>query len=415
MAVSVDRFVLAKGLISGWSQSHCINRFDTCFRLGDNSCFNCGAGYKSCGNRRSVASIGRGGKNYPAWVSMNDLIDFNLWMTSCPIKNSLSLNLTTRTTLWNITVNTFLVWVAHVAFSQNNIQRIASLPSLQAARRFVWNRQSPCLWNRSIIRSVLYFRAVVILFVAVAVMLFINCGIGLIMYAYYYDCDPVQAHKMPNYDRLLPNFVQSVAGHIEGMSGLFVACLFCASLSIVAPILHSLSGILYKDCIRPLNLFPDNDANANRAMRLIIFAVGTYCAFSSALVEEFQSAFQVLNAVTSMTTGAKVGVFTMGLFWPWTNINVNSTEFSEQNLDYLEILFNSENESIRFFCSIRMFHVFFCSRVFSLELCSVCASCARLLWTLSITRRLANCGIPQFQRQLKDVPEISASFEHCKS
>lgn len=52
-------------------------------------------------------------------------------------ENSLSVNLTTRTTLWNLTISTFLVWVAHLAFSQNNIQRIVSLPTLQDARRFV--------------------------------------------------------------------------------------------------------------------------------------------------------------------------------------------------------------------------------------------------------------------------------------
>lgn len=153
-----------------------------------------------------------------------------------------------------------------------------------------------------------------ILFVGVAVILFINCGIGLIMYAFYHDCDPVKAHILPNYDKLLPQFAQSIAGKISGMPGLFVASLFCAAFSICAPMLHSLCGILYKDCIRPLKLFTDNDANANLVMRILIFAIGSWCAFSSTLVESFHTAFHTLNAITSMTTGAKVGVFTMGSF-----------------------------------------------------------------------------------------------------
>lgn len=139
--------------------------------------------------------------------------------------------------------------------------------------------------------------------IIVAVTLFINCGIGLIMYAHYYDCDPVKAKIMSNYDKLLPKFAQSMAGEIAGMPGLFVASLFCAALSIVAPMLHTMSGIIYKDVIRPMKLFTDNDANANLTMRLIIFAIGTYCALSSTLVEHFQGAFQILNAITSMTTG----------------------------------------------------------------------------------------------------------------
>lgn len=154
-----------------------------------------------------------------------------------------------------------------------------------------------------------------IFFVAVAIMLFINCGIGLTMYAYYYDCDPVKAHILPNYDKLLPHFVQKIAGEINGMPGLFVAALFCASLSIVSPMMHTMAGILYKDVIRPINLFPDNDANANLIIRFIIIVFGTYCALSSAFVEHFHYAFQILNSITGMTTGAKIGVFTLGLFW----------------------------------------------------------------------------------------------------
>lgn len=167
------------------------------------------------------------------------------------------------------------------------------------------------------------------------------------MYAYYYDCDPVRSHKLPNYDKLLPDFTQNIAGHLDGMQGLFVASLLCAALSILSPILHTMAGIWYKDCIRPLNWFPDNDANANLAMRIIIFAVGTYCAVSSVLVHAFHSAFQLLNAVTNMTTGAKFGVFTMGLFWPWTNINVSHVYASLETF-FTQMLRHLRREQMKF-------------------------------------------------------------------
>lgn len=166
-------------------------------------------------------------------------------------------------------------------------------------------------------------RTVVIFFAAVAVILFLNCSIGLIMYAYYYDCDPVQARKLQNYDKLVPDFIENIAGHINGMTGLFVASLFCAALSIVSPVLHSMAGIYCKDYIRPLKLYKSSDDNAKFTMRLIIFAVGTYCAASGMLVHTFPEVFRILNAITNMTNGAKFGVFTMGFFWPWININVS--------------------------------------------------------------------------------------------
>lgn len=219
------------------------------------------------------------------------------------------MNLTSRTTLWNLTVNTFIVWLCHIAFSQNNIQRVVSLPTLNASRRFV---RVLLFDSIRLINISITIRTMMVFFAIVAVILFLNCGIGLIMYAYYYDCDPIKAHKLPNYDKLLPDFIQNISGHIDGMQGLYMASLLCAALSIVSPMLHALAGIWYNDCIRPLKWFPHNEANENLTMRIIIFAVGTYCALSSLLVQAFHSAFQVLNAVTNMTTGAKFGVFTMG-------------------------------------------------------------------------------------------------------
>lgn len=179
-----------------------------------------------------------------------------------------------------------------------------------------------------------------IFFVTVAVILFINCAIGLVMYAHYYECDPVKANVLPNYDKLLPHFAQSIAGNIAGMPGLFVAALFCASLSIISPMLHTMSGILYKDVIRPLNLFPDNDANANLMMRIIIFVVGTYCALCSVLVERFHSAFQLLNAITGMTTGAKIGVSKFFFFFLFIKMKQNLLSWDYFNSRYLQWVYS---------------------------------------------------------------------------
>lgn len=156
-------------------------------------------------------------------------------------------------------------------------------------------------------------------------MLF-NCANGLIMYAYYHDCDPIEARFVANHEKLIPRFVEEVAGHIPGMVGIFAACMISASLTIVSSALHSVSGILYNDCIRPRKLFIHSDAKANLTMQTIVFLSGVYCIIGGVLVERYHSIFHILNTMVGMTTGAKFGVFTMGLFWPWTNINVSILE-----------------------------------------------------------------------------------------
>lgn len=143
------------------------------------------------------------------------------------------------------------------------------------------------------------------------------------MYSYYYDCDPVRAGIVTKYDKLMPRFVQDVAGHIRGMPGVFISCVFSASLSTVSAALHSVSGVIYSDYIKPRKWFAETDVNINRSMRFTIFLIGTFCAFSGILVENFQSIFQAVNTVAGITAGAKFGVFTMGMFYPWANQKVN--------------------------------------------------------------------------------------------
>lgn len=159
---------------------------------------------------------------------------------------------------------------------------------------------------------------IIFLFGVVLIMLF-NCGTGIIMYSYYHNCDPVKIGTVTKYDKLMPRFVQDVAGHIRGMPGIFISCVFSASLSTVSAALHSVSGVIYSDYVRPMKWFADTDVNANRTMRLIICLIGTFCAFSGILVENFQSIFQLINTVSGMTAGAKFGVFTMAMLYPSAN------------------------------------------------------------------------------------------------
>lgn len=110
--------------------------------------------------------------------------------------NSFSLDLVTRTTFWNTTSNIFCMWLCHIGFSQSCVQRLVSLPSLGAAQKSMF-----------------------LFLIGVVFIMTFSCGTGIIMYSYYYDCDPVKAKIVTKYDKMMPRFVQDVTGHIQGMSG----------------------------------------------------------------------------------------------------------------------------------------------------------------------------------------------------
>lgn len=95
------------------------------------------------------------------------------------------------------------------------------------------------------------------------------------------------------------------------MPGIFISCVFSASLSTVSAVSHSIAGVLYSDYIRPRKWFAHTDFNANLAMRIIILLLGTICAASGIIVERFESIFQISMTVGGMIVGATFGTFTM--------------------------------------------------------------------------------------------------------
>lgn len=113
------------------------------------------------------------------------------------MKISFTLDLVTRTTFWNTISCFFCIWTVHVGFSQSCVQRLVSLPTLNDAKR-----------------------SMIIFSFGVALIMTFTCGTGIIMYAFYENCDPISAKIVSRYDKLIPRFVQDVAGHITGMSGI---------------------------------------------------------------------------------------------------------------------------------------------------------------------------------------------------
>lgn len=56
------------------------------------------------------------------------------------------------------------------------------------------------------------------------------CYTGLVVFAAFYDCDPVKAKLITKSDQILPYFVIKTASHIPALPGIFVAGVFSAAL-----------------------------------------------------------------------------------------------------------------------------------------------------------------------------------------
>lgn len=200
-------------------------------------------------------------------------------------------DLTTRATFWNNAISGILVWTTHSGFTQSCVQRVVSLPSLKNAQ-------------------------IAICFFGVGLLLIQGFCLytGLVMYATYSECDPVKAGAVTKVDKMIPYFVQHIVGHLKGMPGFFISCVFSAALSTMSANLNSLSGIVYFDYIRPR--IKHTEEKANFIMKTFVCVIGVYCILAGFLVEHFQSLLQTSMTISGVAFGCMFGVFMLGLLVP---------------------------------------------------------------------------------------------------
>ncbi|KAK9737968.1 Sodium:solute symporter family [Popillia japonica] len=127
-----------------------------------------------------------------------------------------------RHTVFGVIIGGFIYWTSFNAVNQTMVQRYLSLPTENQAKM-----------------------SVAIFTVGVSVFVSVCCFTGLIIYATYFDCDPLTAGRIRANDQLLPLFVMETVGHLRGVPGLFIAGVFGAALSSLSVILNSTSMVIY--------------------------------------------------------------------------------------------------------------------------------------------------------------------------
>ncbi|XP_030243796.1 sodium-coupled monocarboxylate transporter 1-like, partial [Drosophila navojoa] len=133
-----------------------------------------------------------------------------------------------RVTIWNAIGSGLLLWTGKIGLDQSCVQRIVSLPSFAEAKK-----------------------SLVVAGFGFMIIMSITCFTGIIMFAHYFGCDPMLAGLVSKPDKMMPFFIQDIMGNLPGMPGLFISCVFSASLSSLSANLNSLAGVVYFDYIKP--------------------------------------------------------------------------------------------------------------------------------------------------------------------
>ncbi|XP_043502912.1 sodium-coupled monocarboxylate transporter 1-like [Polistes fuscatus] len=202
-----------------------------------------------------------------------------------------------RHTVWSLIIGGFVQWLQSLAISQNIIQLFLALPTLKLARRALW-----C-------------------FILGVSLIVGTCGYaGLLIYAWYYKCDPLTTKLAGTQDQLLPLLVMNVLGDYPGLPGLFVAGVFSAALSSLSTGLNSMAAVVLEDFIKPFRKTGFTPRITDILIKCIVIIIGVICVALAFIVEKTGShVLQLTISLNSITNGPSLGIFTMGVLMPWVN------------------------------------------------------------------------------------------------
>ncbi|XP_056249612.1 solute carrier family 5 member 6 [Seriola aureovittata] len=162
-------------------------------------------------------------------------------------------------------------------------------------------------------------RSCYMVFPSLQLALALSCVMGLVMFARYCGEDHSDKRGNSSMDAMVIYFVMDMLQDLPGLPGLFVACLFSAALSTISSAFNSLATVTMEDLIKPH--FPAmTEARATLLSKALAMSYGLLCLAMAYLTHLMgDSVLQVALKIFGMVGGPVLGLFSLGMFFPWAN------------------------------------------------------------------------------------------------
>lgn len=176
------------------------------------------------------------------------------------------------------------------------VQRYMSLPNIKKARR-----------------AIAIFTVGILLFVSIC------CYAGLLIYAKYWDCDPLTSGMVKQDDQLFPIYVMETVGEWKGVAGLFIAGVFGAALSSLSVVLNSTAAVLLEDILKGCFKCKPSEKTAAIFVKGSILVLGAAAMGFLFIVEKLGGILGVATSLTAIAAGTTFGIFSLGMLNPYAN------------------------------------------------------------------------------------------------
>ncbi|KAI1890158.1 hypothetical protein AGOR_G00170790 [Albula goreensis] len=115
----------------------------------------------------------------------------------------------------------------------------------------------------------------------------------------------------------MPYFVMEILGDFPGLPGLFVACAFSGTLSTVAASINALATVTFEDFVKTC-CGPSDRAGAWISKGLCV-VFGVACTTMAVVASFMGGIVQAALSIHGMCGGPMLGLFSLGILFPWTN------------------------------------------------------------------------------------------------
>ncbi|KAI8519106.1 Sodium-coupled monocarboxylate transporter 1 [Branchiostoma belcheri] len=201
-----------------------------------------------------------------------------------------------RHSSWSVHIGGTFMWIAIFGVNQAQVQRYLTVDRLSRAQ------------------IALYLNVVGLWLIVTLASL---CG--LVLYAYYKDCDPVTAGYISTSDQLMPLIVMEILSWLPGLPGLFVSCVFAGALSTMSSGLNSLSAVTLEDFVRSFKK-DLTEAQYTMISKILVAIYGGLMMLMAYVSSFLGGILQAALSIFGMIGGPLLGLFTLGILFPWANV-----------------------------------------------------------------------------------------------
>lgn len=152
-----------------------------------------------------------------------------------------------------------------------------------------------------------------------AAVILLSGVIGVILYAYYAQCDPYTARYVTDIDQIFPYFVMEVLSDKKGLPGVFLACIFSGSLSTISSGLNSLAAVVIEDVYKGLLGRRLTDERQGLVSKIFSIVLGAVVILMTYVVSYLGSILNAALSLFGVLSGPIMGVFFLGFFFPQAN------------------------------------------------------------------------------------------------